>query len=66
MLTELIGDRQYGVNATLQARISRGVPRRIDVITYDAPVFVGRDRYHRRLRGQRLVALLRHPDQPPR
>lgn len=34
-LTRLVGDRQYGVNATLQARFSRGVSWRIDVITYD-------------------------------
>ncbi|MEU5592682.1 cellulase family glycosylhydrolase [Streptomyces sp. NPDC020298] len=37
-LTELAGDRSYGVDATLEARFSRGVPWRIDVITYDAPV----------------------------
>ena len=37
-LTELAGDRTYGVNATLEARFSRGVPWRIDVITYDVPV----------------------------
>lgn len=37
-LTRLHGDRAYGVNATLQARFSRGVPWRIDVITYDTPV----------------------------
>jgi endoglucanase len=37
-LTELAGDRTYGVNATLEARFSRGVPWRIDVITYDTPV----------------------------
>ncbi|BBC31155.1 Cellulase [Streptomyces graminofaciens] len=37
-LTELAGDRSYGVNATLEARFSRGVPWRIDVITYDKPV----------------------------
>ncbi|MDN0200041.1 cellulase family glycosylhydrolase [Streptomyces sp. S.PNR 29] len=37
-LTELAGDRTYGVNATLEARFSRGVPWRIDVITYDPPV----------------------------
>ncbi|MEU9918813.1 cellulase family glycosylhydrolase [Streptomyces sp. NPDC051001] len=37
-LAELAGDRSYGVNATLEARFSRGVPWRIDVITYDAPV----------------------------
>ncbi|MEV6947111.1 cellulase family glycosylhydrolase [Streptomyces sp. NPDC051172] len=36
-LTELAGDRAYGTNATLQARFSRGVPWRIDVITYDTP-----------------------------
>ncbi|MFF4590279.1 cellulase family glycosylhydrolase [Streptomyces sp. NPDC001388] len=37
-LTELAGDRAYGVDATLEARFSRGVPWRIDVITYDTPV----------------------------
>ncbi|MFF4209133.1 cellulase family glycosylhydrolase [Streptomyces sp. NPDC001796] len=37
-LTRLTGDRAYGVNATLQARFSRGVPWQIDVITYDTPV----------------------------
>ena len=37
-LTELAGDRAYGVDATLQARFSRGVPWRIDVITHDTPV----------------------------
>lgn len=37
-LGELAGDRAYGVDATLEARFSRGVPWRIDVITYDAPV----------------------------
>ncbi|MEU0671980.1 cellulase family glycosylhydrolase [Streptomyces sp. NPDC006172] len=37
-LAELSGDRGYGVNATLEARFSRGVPWRIDVITYDTPV----------------------------
>ncbi|MGW3562584.1 cellulase family glycosylhydrolase [Streptomyces sp. NPDC000941] len=37
-LSRLAGDRAYGVNATLEARFSRGVPWRIDVITYDPPV----------------------------
>ncbi|MFH8800983.1 cellulase family glycosylhydrolase [Streptomyces sp. NPDC017936] len=37
-LTELAGGRAYGANATLEARFSRGVPWRIDVITYDVPV----------------------------
>ncbi|MFI5673417.1 cellulase family glycosylhydrolase [Streptomyces cellulosae] len=37
-LTELAGDRAYGVDATLEARFSRGVPWRIDVISYDNPV----------------------------
>ncbi|MFI0820833.1 cellulase family glycosylhydrolase [Streptomyces sp. NPDC021098] len=37
-LTRLAGDRAYGVNATLEARFSRGVPWRIDIITYDTPV----------------------------
>ncbi|MER5805761.1 cellulase family glycosylhydrolase [Streptomyces mirabilis] len=37
-LGELAGDRSYGVDATLEARFSCGVPWRIDVITYDSPV----------------------------
>ncbi|MGW3123906.1 cellulase family glycosylhydrolase [Streptomyces sp. NPDC001107] len=37
-LTRLTGDRSYGVNATLQARFSRGLPWTIDVITSDTPV----------------------------
>ncbi|MDG9703583.1 cellulase family glycosylhydrolase [Streptomyces sp. DH37] len=37
-LTRLSGSRAYGVNAVLSARFSRGVPWRIDLITYDRPV----------------------------
>ncbi|WP_406501194.1 cellulase family glycosylhydrolase [Streptomyces sp. NBC_00500] len=37
-LGDLAGDRSYGVDATLEARFSRGVPWRIDVITYGPPV----------------------------
>jgi hypothetical protein len=37
-LTRLVGDRAYGVNATLEARFSRGVPWRIDIITNGTPV----------------------------
>ncbi|MGK3944300.1 cellulase family glycosylhydrolase [Streptomyces caeruleatus] len=37
-LTRLTGDRAYGVNATLQARFSRGLPWQIDVVTQDTPV----------------------------
>ncbi|MEV6181023.1 cellulase family glycosylhydrolase [Streptomyces sp. NPDC052015] len=37
-LTRLTGDREYGVNATLQARFSRGLPWQIEVVTYDEPV----------------------------
>ncbi|MDG9711294.1 cellulase family glycosylhydrolase [Streptomyces sp. DH10] len=36
-LTRLTGDREYGVNATLHARFSRGLPWTIDVVTYDTP-----------------------------
>ncbi|WP_369167384.1 X2-like carbohydrate binding domain-containing protein [Streptomyces sp. R28] len=36
-LTRLVGNREYGVNATLQAEFSRGVPWRIQVLTHDAP-----------------------------
>jgi len=37
-LTRLTGKRDYGVNTTLQARFSRGLPWKIDVVTYDTPV----------------------------
>ncbi|GLY22271.1 cellulase family glycosylhydrolase [Micromonospora sp. NBRC 101691] len=37
-LTRLHGNRAYGVNATLHARFSAGVPWRINVVTYDRPV----------------------------
>jgi aryl-phospho-beta-D-glucosidase BglC (GH1 family) len=37
-LTRLAGNRSYGVNATLQAIFSRGVPWRLSVITNDPPV----------------------------
>ena len=37
-VTRLVGNRAYGVNATIQARFSAGVPWRIDIITYDPPV----------------------------
>lgn len=38
ILTRLVGDREYGTKATLEARFSRGVPWPIDVISYDTPV----------------------------
>ncbi|MET8213903.1 cellulase family glycosylhydrolase, partial [Streptomyces sp. NPDC005373] len=37
-LTRLAGNRDYGVNATLQARFSRGLPWNIDIVTNDTPV----------------------------
>jgi aryl-phospho-beta-D-glucosidase BglC (GH1 family) len=37
-LTRLAGDRHHGVNATLQARFSRGLPWQVDVVSYDTPV----------------------------
>lgn len=37
-LTRLVGDRAYGVNTTLQARFSSGLPWQIDVVTHDTPV----------------------------
>ncbi|MFC8350103.1 cellulase family glycosylhydrolase [Streptomyces sp. NPDC057280] len=37
-LTRLAGDRAYGVNATIEARFSRGLPWKIHVTTYDRPV----------------------------
>ncbi|MHC5908543.1 cellulase family glycosylhydrolase [Streptomyces sp. S6] len=40
-LTRLVGDRSYGVNATLQARFSHGVPWQIDIVTNDTAVLSG-------------------------
>ncbi|MEU3456536.1 cellulase family glycosylhydrolase [Micromonospora sp. NPDC006766] len=37
-VTRLVGSRAYGVNATIQARFSAGVPWRISIISYDPPV----------------------------
>ncbi|ELP69058.1 cellulase family glycosylhydrolase [Streptomyces turgidiscabies] len=37
-LTRLAGNRAYGVNATVEARFSRGLPWKIQVTTYDRPV----------------------------
>jgi endoglucanase len=37
-LTRLVGSRAYGVNATLAARFSQGVPWRINIVTYDPPI----------------------------
>jgi len=36
-LTRLSGSRAYGVNATIHAHFSQGVPWRINIVTYDAP-----------------------------
>ncbi len=38
LLTRLSGSREYGTNAALSARFSQGVPWRINLVTYDAPV----------------------------
>jgi endoglucanase len=37
-LTRLSGSRQYGTNAVLTARFSRGVPWQFNIITFDRPV----------------------------
>ncbi|MEU9917360.1 cellulase family glycosylhydrolase [Streptomyces sp. NPDC051001] len=37
-LARLVGNRAYGVNSTLQARFTRGVPWNIDIVTNDVPV----------------------------
>lgn len=37
-LTRLAGSRAYGVNATVQARFSQGVPWSVNVMTYDRPI----------------------------
>lgn len=36
-LTRLAGNRAYGVNATIEARFSQGVPWQISIISYDPP-----------------------------
>ncbi|GAB3851997.1 hypothetical protein GCM10029963_40770 [Micromonospora andamanensis] len=36
-VTRLVGNRATGVNATIEARFSQGVPWRISVISYDPP-----------------------------
>ena len=40
-LTRLVGNRAYGVNATIEARFSQGVPWPISIITYDPPTQAG-------------------------
>ncbi|WP_328504090.1 cellulase family glycosylhydrolase [Streptomyces sp. NBC_00457] len=37
-LTRLVGDREYGVNSTLQARFTSGLPWNIGIVTNDVPV----------------------------
>ncbi|MDP9794096.1 endoglucanase [Catenuloplanes nepalensis] len=37
-LTRLAGNRAYGVNASIEARFSAGVPWRVDIVTSDPPV----------------------------
>jgi endoglucanase len=36
-VTRLAGSRSYGVNATIEARFSQGVPWQISIISYDPP-----------------------------
>jgi endoglucanase len=40
-LTRLVGNRAYGVNATIEARFSQGVPWPISIISSDPPVQAG-------------------------
>ncbi|MEV0531065.1 cellulase family glycosylhydrolase [Kitasatospora sp. NPDC050463] len=37
-LTRLAGNRAYGVNSTIKARFTRGLPWQIDIVTQDTPV----------------------------
>ncbi|MEH0474633.1 cellulase family glycosylhydrolase [Streptomyces sp. B21-097] len=37
-LTRLAGNRAYGIDATVEARFSRGLPWKVHVTTYDRPV----------------------------
>ncbi|WDZ87828.1 cellulase family glycosylhydrolase [Micromonospora cathayae] len=36
-LTRLVGNRAYGVNATLEAHFSQGAPWQLSIVTYDPP-----------------------------
>jgi len=38
VMTRLVGNRATGLNATIHARFSQGVPWRISIISYDPPV----------------------------
>lgn len=40
-VTRLVGNRAYGVNATIEARFSAGVPWPINIISYDPPTQAG-------------------------
>lgn len=40
-LTRLVGNRAHGVNATLQAEFSRGVPSRTQVLSHATPAQSG-------------------------
>lgn len=40
-LSRLVGNRAYGVNATIEAHFSQGVPWSISIITYDPPTQSG-------------------------
>ncbi|MBF9128807.1 cellulase family glycosylhydrolase [Plantactinospora sp. S1510] len=40
-LTRLVGNRAYGVNATIEARFSQGVPWQVSIVTFDPPTQAG-------------------------
>jgi hypothetical protein len=40
-VTRLVGNRAYGVNSTIEARFSQGVPWQINIISYDPSTQAG-------------------------
>jgi endoglucanase len=62
-LTRLAGNRAYGVNATIEARFSQGVPWRIEIISSDPPVLTaatgttGSFRIPTQFRGDQLATM---------
>jgi len=62
-LTRLAGNRAYGVNASIEARFSQGVPWRIDIVSYDPPVLsaatgtTGSFRIPTQFRGDQLATM---------
>jgi len=62
-MTRLVGNRAYGLNATIEARFNRGVPWRIEILTFDPPVLTnatgstGSFRIPTQFRGDQLATM---------